>query len=206
MIIVLDFGSQYSHLIVRRIRELGVYAELVPHNLPLDKLKNAKGIVLSGGPQNLSGKSALRVNRAIFNLGIPILGICYGLQLIADELGGKVKSARHREYGPTEVTLAKTTGIFAGLSKKQMTWMSHGDQVVRLPQGFVQTAYSKNCANVAIADLKKKIYGLQFHPEVVHTKNGTKIPSKLSMSWSVVIPIRWFCLSSPKIARGDSSR
>ena len=191
MINVLDFGSQYSHLIVRRIRELGVHAELVPHNTPLAQLKKSDGIILSGGPQNLSDKSALRVNRAIFNLGVPILGICYGLQLIAYELGGMVRASGKREYGPTDVTLTKTTGIFAGLAPAQKTWMSHGDQVVRLPKGFIQTAKSKNCLNVAIAHQSKAIYGIQFHPEVAHTTNGQKILrkfvsiTKAKKSWSM---------------------
>ncbi|PIR96773.1 MAG: glutamine-hydrolyzing GMP synthase [Candidatus Doudnabacteria bacterium CG10_big_fil_rev_8_21_14_0_10_41_10] len=191
MIYVLDYGSQYSHLIVRRIRELGVYAELVPCNISLEKLKQADGIILSGGPQNLSEKSALRIDKRVFNLGIPILGICYGQQLIAFELGGKVKAARHREYGPTEVTI-KPKGIFSGMTKKQITWMSHGDQVTKLPKGFVQLGYSKNCANVAIADEKRKIYGLQFHPEVIHTLNGIKILksflqiTKSKRNWSMV--------------------
>ncbi len=175
IIFVLDFGSQYSHLIVRRIRELGVIAELVQCNYPLDKLAQAKGIVLSGGPQNLSVKGALHVSKAVFDLGVPILGICYGLQLIAHELGGKVKHARKREYGPTCVRIRKSSGLFQNVQGSQMTWMSHGDQVVKLPKGFTILASSANCPNVAIAHQKKKIFGLQFHPEVSHTISGKKI-------------------------------
>lgn len=175
MIFVLDYGSQYSHLIVRRIRELGVYAELVPHNHPLKKLRQAAGIVLSGGPQNLSEKNALRVDKRVFALGRPILGICYGLQLTAYELGGQVVAGKKREYGPTEIVLTKKSPLFEGLSKKQMTWMSHGDQVNKLPKGFTAIATSQNCAIAAAADEKRKIYGLQFHPEVLHTLNGKKI-------------------------------
>lgn len=175
MIYVLDFGSQYSHLITRRIRELGVYAELVAPDIKLGKLKTAEGIVLSGGPQNLSDSDALRVDRKIYSLGIPILGICYGMQLTAFELAGKVKAGKKREYGPTEIKITKPTPIFQGLTSNQMTWMSHGDQVVKLPKGFAKIAGSQNCPIAAMADEKNKIYGLQFHPEVVHTPNGKKI-------------------------------
>lgn len=175
MIYVLDYGSQYSHLITRRIRELGVFAELVPHNFPLAKLQKAAGIILSGGPQNLSEKSALRIDKKVFSLGVPILGICYGMQLIAYELGGRVKAGKKREYGPTEIAIKKPSKLFSGLSKKQDTWMSHGDQVVKLPRDFVGLASSENCRFAAMADEKRKIYGLQFHPEVIHTRGGTTI-------------------------------
>ena len=191
VIYVLDFGSQYSHLITRRIRELGVFAELVPPDISLAKLKESKGIIFSGGPQNLSDSNALRVNKKIYILGIPILGICYGMQLTAFELGGKVKAGAHREYGSTEVNIKKTTGIFRGLSAKQMTWMSHGDQVVKMPKGFIKTAGSHNCPIAGMENQLKRIYCLQFHPEVVHTKNGTKILRnfikicKVKKTWSM---------------------
>src|SRR3989344_1895863 len=175
MIYVLDYGSQYSHLITRRIRELGVFTELVPHDTPIAKLKTADGIILSGGPQNLSEKSALRIDKAVFSLGIPILGICYGMQLTAFMLGGKVQAGKKREYGPAEVKITKHSPLFAGLPKRQMTWMSHGDQVTRLRKGFAATAASDNCRYAAMADVRRKIYCLQFHPEVVHTPNGMKM-------------------------------
>ena len=175
MIYVLDFGSQYSHLITRRIRELGVYAELVRHTTSLDKLKRAGGIILSGGPQNLSDSTALRIDKAVFELGIPVLGICYGMQLTAYELGGKVKTGKKREYGPMEIEITKQNPLFKGLKNRELTWMSHGDQVVKLPRGFSGAASSVNCRYAAMADVKHKIYGLQFHPEVIHTKNGKKI-------------------------------
>lgn len=175
IIYVLDFGSQYSHLITRRIRELGVYAELVPHNFSLPKLADGRGIILSGGPQNLSEKGTLRLNRAIFDLGRPILGICYGMQLLAFELGGRVKAGKKREYGPTEVRINKKAKLFSRLNNRELTWMSHGDQVTRLPRGFAATATSINCRYAAMADEKKQIYGLQFHPEVSHTPHGLKI-------------------------------
>ncbi len=173
-IYVLDFGSQYSHLITRRIRELGVYSELVSPNISLQKLKDARGIILSGGPQNLSDSHALRVDKKIYSLGVPILGICYGMQLTAFELGGKVKAGKHREYGPTEIKISKHP-LFAGLKVDQMTWMSHGDQVIKMPKDFTKIAVSSNCPISAMANNAKKIYGLQFHPEVVHTPNGIKI-------------------------------
>lgn len=174
LIYVLDFGSQYSHLITRRIREKGVMAELVAPDLPLEKLKNARGIILSGGPQNLSESSALKVNKKVFDLGIPILGICYGMQLVAFMLGGKVKAGKAREYGKTQVEV-KRGRLLAGLTKNQTTWMSHGDQVVKLPEGFIKTATSVNCPIAGMENSGKKIYCLQFHPEVVHTPNGKKI-------------------------------
>lgn len=175
IIYVLDFGSQYSHLIVRRIRELGVLAELVGPNFSLSKLAEAKGIILSGGPQNLSEKSALRVDKRVFDLGIPVLGICYGMQLTAFMLGGKVSAGKKSEYGPAQITISESARIFAGLKKTQDTWMSHGDSVTRLPKGFMKIASSLNCPIAAIANETKKIYGLQFHPEVVQTKNGSRI-------------------------------
>ncbi len=175
MIFVLDFGSQYSHLITRRIRELGVNAELVPPNIKLEKLKSAEGIILSGGPQNLSDSDALRVDKQIFALGIPILGICYGMQLTAFELGGRVRAGKKREYGSTEVQITGSSSLFRNLAPRQITWMSHGDQVVKLPAGYTKIAGSQNCPVSAMANESKKIYGLQFHPEVVHTRNGKKI-------------------------------
>src|SRR3990167_11231331 len=175
MIFVLDFGSQYSHLITRRIREAGVLAELVSPDFPIEKLAQSKGIILSGGPQNLSDKSALRANKKIFYLGVPILGICYGMQLTAFMLGGKVKAGKKREYGPAQITIIKSSKIFAGLKKTQDTWMSHGDSVIKLPKGFMKIASSNNCLIASMSDEKRKIYGLQFHPEVLHTTNGHKI-------------------------------
>src|SRR3989344_6725583 len=175
IIYVLDFGSQYSHLITRRIREAGILAELVSPDFPVEKLKEAKGIIFSGGPQNLSEKSALLVDRRVFNLKIPILGICYGMQLTAFMLGGKVRAGKASEYGSTEIIIKRKGKILAGLSKKQMTWMSHGDQVVKLPKGFINIAGSKNCPIAGMENMQKKIYCLQFHPEVKHTTNGDKI-------------------------------
>lgn len=175
VIYVLDFGSQYSHLITKRIREAGVFAELVSPDFSLAKLAQSKGIILSGGPQNLSEKNALRVDKRLFNLGIPILGICYGMQLTAFMLGGKVKAGRTSEYGSTKIIIKKSSKILKGLSKKQIVWMSHGDQVTKLPKSFVNIVNSKNCSIAGMENTKKNIYCLQFHPEVKHTVNGKTI-------------------------------
>ncbi len=174
VIAVLDFGSQYSHLIVRRIRELGVYAELLSPETPAEKLFSYAGIILSGGPQNLSDSDALKADPHIFTLGLPILGICYGMQLIAHQLGGKVKAGTKREYGSTKITLSKSS-LFTGLKPEQTVWMSHGDQVTKIPKGFNITGKSNACKITAIEDTKRRIYGIKFHPEVKHTPNGMQI-------------------------------
>jgi GMP synthase (glutamine-hydrolysing) len=174
IIYVLDFGSQYSHLITRRVRELGVYSELVSPDISLEKLKQAKGVILSGGPQNLSESSALKVNKKVYDLGVPILGICYGMQLTAYMLGGKVTAGKHREYGKADIRVMGGK-ILSGTPKNQTTWMSHGDQVTKMPPGFVKTASSVNTAIAGMEDASRKIFCLQFHPEVKHTVNGEKI-------------------------------
>lgn len=173
-IAVLDFGSQYSHLIVRRIRELGVYAELLSPEISAEKLQDYAAIVLSGGPQNLSESTALKADPRVYTLGLPVLGVCYGMQLMAHQLGGKVKAGTKREYGPTEITVSKSK-LFASLRPKQATWMSHGDQVTRVPKGFTITAKSDICPIAGMEDAKRNIYGIQFHPEVKHTENGMKV-------------------------------
>ncbi len=174
-IAVLDFGSQYSHLIVRRIRELGVYAELLSPETSAVTLALYAGLVLSGGPQNLSDSNALKTDPRIFTLGLPVLGICYGLQLIAHQLGGKVQAKRAREYGPVRVAPSLTSPLFKGLSKSELTWMSHGDQVTKIPKGFKVIGKSEACPIAAIEDAKRRIYGIQFHPEVKHTEHGMRV-------------------------------
>lgn len=174
-IAVLDFGSQYSHLIVRRIRELGVHAELLSPFTSASELSSYKGIVFSGGPQNLSDSDALVADPGIYELPVPILGICYGLQLMAHQLGGTVEAGEHREYGPTDVTITHTDGLFKGLNDSERTWMSHGDQVVSVPEGFVVTASSPTTEVVAMENRTRNCFGIQFHPEVVHTKNGMQV-------------------------------
>ncbi len=180
-IIVLDFGSQYSQLIARRVRELGVYCLLFPYTLPLTEIKKLKpkGIILSGGPETVLVENAPTVPLEIFDLGIPVLGICYGMQLMAVRLGGRVTAGKQREFGYTEVKLLASSGLFEGISETSTldVWMSHGDHVAELPAHFVPIASTDNVEIVAMADEKRKFYGLQFHPEVTHTKQGIQILS-----------------------------
>ncbi len=176
-ILVLDFGGQYKELIARRIRECNVYSLIKPGNMPVEEIKAMApiGIIFTGGPNSVYEKDSPRCNPELFSLGIPILGICYGLQLMCYTLKGEVKPAARREYGTIDVTVDTTSPLFQGLDSKQPTLMSHTDQVVSLPEGFISIAHSANCPNAAISDTKRKLYGVQFHPEVEHTKNGTQI-------------------------------
>ena len=177
-IIVLDFGSQYNQLITRRIRDFGIYSELLPHDLSIDKIKemNPKGIIFSGGPNSVYDEGALKVDPEIFKLGIPILGICYGMQLMSHDLGGKVEPADNKEYGRANTTVEDPdSALFKGLPSKQYVWMSHGDLVTRAPKGFEVTASSKNCPIAAIANPDKKFYGIQFHAEVRNSEYGLDI-------------------------------
>jgi GMP synthase (glutamine-hydrolysing) len=176
-ILILDFGSQYTQLIARRIRECQVYSEIHPYNIPLKRIRSLspKGIILSGGPASVYEKKAPLCDPAIVRLGIPVLGICYGMQLIAQLLGGEVTRSDKREYGKAKLTLSKGGGLFRGLGRKGsqlVVWMSHGDCVKALPPGFHAIAHSRNTPYAAIEEPKKRIYGLQFHPEVVHTQRG----------------------------------
>lgn len=177
VILILDFGGQYTQLIARRIREANVFCEIVPFNIKSDeiKAKNPKGIVLSGGPSSVYTKNAPICDNAIFNLGYPILGICYGAQLMTKSLGGKVISAPVREYGKTEVILNNNTPLFKGIEKETMCWMSHTDQIELPPADFKVIASTANCPIAAIADIDRKLYSVQFHPEVIHTPKGNEI-------------------------------
>ena len=177
-VIVLDFGGQYNQLIARRVRECNVYCEVKPYTTPLSDIKarNPIGIIFTGGPNSVYEETSPHVDPAIFELGIPILGICYGCQLIAHNLGGKVvpaSSATAREYGKTETFFDTSCTLFKGLPAQGISWMSHGDYMEKVPEGFALTAHSDGCPNVAIADEVRKFYGVQFHPEVNHTENGT---------------------------------
>jgi GMP synthase (glutamine-hydrolysing) len=176
-LLVLDFGSQYTQLIARRVRELGVYSEIHPFNYSIDKIKDQcpVGIILSGGPSSVYEKDAPKPDPKIFDLDIPILGICYGLQLFADRMRGKVNSAAHREYGKAELFIDDHNDLFAGLDTSTSVWMSHGDALSQLPEGFEPIAHSRNAPICAIRHLEKKMFGVQFHPEVVHTPEGKKI-------------------------------
>lgn len=175
MIAVLDFGSQYTHLIARRIRQLGVRAEIFPPATSLKKIKNLSGAIFSGGPASVYDKASLTTSISNLNLPVPILGVCYGHQLISKLLGGKVTPGKTREYGREEVKIVRESPLFQGLPKNQKVWLSHGDQVTRLPKGFKAVASSKHCRAAAYEAPKRRIFGLQFHPEVVHTENGQKI-------------------------------
>jgi len=173
-IAILDFGSQYSHLISRRVRELGVYAEIFTPDVSLDALKGRKGIILSGGPRSVYEEGSPQVDPKIFGLGIPILGVCYGHQLFAYNLGGKVLSGKTKEYGFTELAL-EDSKLFKGLQRKEVVWMSHGDYVDQAPPGFRITATSEGCPITGMSDESRDFYGIQFHPEVTHTKCGMTV-------------------------------
>lgn len=178
-ILIIDFGSQYTQLITRRIREYNVYSEVHPHTVSIDFIKQFKpaGIILSGGPMSVYDEDSPRIDNSIFSLNIPVLGICYGLQYICNEFGGKVKSAEHREYGKAEVEVTVKDNLLEDIEEKSIVWMSHGDHLSVLPEGYVVTAKSANSPICAISNEEKKIYGVQFHPEVVHTVEGGKILS-----------------------------
>ena len=177
-IIVLDFGSQYNQLITRRIRDFGIYSELLPHDLSIDKIKEMapKGIIFSGGPNSVYDEGALKVDPKIFELGIPILGFCYGMQLMSYDLGGNVEKADNSEYGRADIEVTDPNAVlFEGLPDKQYVWMSHGDLVTKAPEGFKVTASSKNCPISSIANDEKKFYGIQFHAEVRNYEYGLDI-------------------------------
>jgi GMP synthase (glutamine-hydrolysing) len=170
-ILILDFGSQYSQLIARRVREIGVYCELYPFSISLDKIQalKPKGIILSGGPQTVVLKDTPRVAPGLFELGIPVLGICYGMQTMASQLGGVVEKALKREFGYAKVDLIQNIPMFSGIGA---VWMSHGDKVTKVPPGFEVIGKTDNTPIAVIADESRNFYGVQFHPEVTHTENG----------------------------------
>src|SRR5438552_14731361 len=176
-VFVLDFGSQYAQLIARRVRELNVYSELIPHDTPWAEIarRNPKAIILSGGPASVYDEGAPRADPAIWSGKVPVLGICYGLQLMAHDLGGDVAPATHREYGPASVTITSEDGLFRGIDREQPVWMSHGDSIVRPPDGFHPTAQTDSTPFAGLADPERRLYGIQFHPEVVHTPRGREI-------------------------------
>ncbi len=176
-ILVLDFGSQYTQLIARKLRESGVYTEVVPYRETLEDIKARKpqGIILSGGPASVYAEDAYHPDEGIWNLGLPILGICYGMQLITQHFGGEVIAADHHEYGKAKLHIESDTGIFSGMTDNEIVWMSHGDKAERLPEGFEIIGSSENSPYAAIADTLRKVYAFQFHPEVHHSVEGTKM-------------------------------
>jgi GMP synthase (glutamine-hydrolysing) len=176
-VVVLDFGSQFAQLITRRVRELNVYSELLPHDTPFEEIerRGAKAVILSGGPDSVYDANAPKPDPRIWTGGIPVLGICYGAQLMAIELGGDVLPATRREYGPATVSLVSEDGLFSGLETEQPVWMSHGDSITRLPDGFVETARTPSTPFAGLVDRARRLYGIQFHPEVVHTPRGRDV-------------------------------
>ncbi|HOU84990.1 MAG TPA: glutamine-hydrolyzing GMP synthase [Spirochaetota bacterium] len=176
-VLILDFGSQYTQLIARKVREQKVYAEIVPFNYPVEKIKNEKpsAIILSGGPSSTYDKGAPFVSNEIFNLNVPVLGICYGLYMIVNGFAGKSSSSNKKEYGRADITIKKESPLFKGLSERETVWMSHGDKVTEIPSGFEIVAESENTPVAAIQNKEKNIYGIQFHPEVFHSVHGKEV-------------------------------
>src|SRR3990170_4064362 len=176
-VVILDFGSQFAQLIARRVRELNVYSELLPHDTSMAELerRGTKAVILSGGPSSVYDADAPRADPALWSGRIPVLGICYGLQLMAHELGGEVVPSSKREYGPATVSLTDADGLFAGIEREQPVWMSHGDSILRPPEGFRSTAQTDSTPYAGLADPARNLYGIQFHPEVVHTPVGRDV-------------------------------
>ncbi|MFQ5995493.1 MAG: glutamine-hydrolyzing GMP synthase [Acidiferrobacterales bacterium] len=184
-ILILDFGGQYTQLIARRVREAGVYCELHPHDIPVDEIRTfaPRGIIFSGGPESVTGSETPRASPVIFELNVPILGICYGMQLLAAEFGGAVDTSAHREFGHAQVRVRGRSRLLSGIADKTDNdeqvlldvWMSHGDRVARMPPGFEVVASTDNAPLAAISDERRGLYGVQFHPEVTHTKQGQAI-------------------------------
>ena len=177
VVLVVDFGAQYSQLIARRVRECGVYCEIIPYNYTLDqiKAKNPKAIILSGGPNSVYAENTPSVDAGVFAMGIPVLGICYGDQFMTKALGGSVAHAGSGEYGKTAVVLDNETRLFSGLEKNNVCWMSHQDYAEKAPEGFTVIAHTDECPIAAMQNEDKKLYGVQFHPEVMHTPFGKQM-------------------------------
>ena len=177
MILIIDFGSQYNQLIARRVREHHVYCQIEPPDIPLDQIRTLQpeGIILSGGPASIYEKGSPKVDPGIFELGIPVLGICYGMQYMVNILGGAVAGSNKREYGFAALTVKDGGGIFRGIEKETTCWMSHGDSIQALPAGFQATAVTDNTPVAAAENREKRFYGFQFHPEVVHTREGMRM-------------------------------
>ena len=181
-VLIIDFGSQVTQLIARRVREAGVYCEIHPFQraeAAFAKLK-PRAVVLSGGPASVTERDSPRAPEGVFKAGIPLLGICYGQQTMAEQLGGKVESGHHREFGRAMVTVETNSPLFDGVwsqNERHQVWMSHGDRVTRLPSGFKVIATSENAPYAAVADEARRFYAVQFHPEVVHTPDGAKLLS-----------------------------
>jgi GMP synthase (glutamine-hydrolysing) len=194
LVLVIDFGGQYNQLIARRVRENNVYCEIVPYTCPIEKIKEMKpsGIIFTGGPSSVHDEGAPRIDKKLFELNIPVLGICYGHQLIAYLLDGNVTSPQNREYGKTNITIDNENKLFNNIEKNESCWMSHTDLISKAPEGFNVIAYTNTCPVAAMENLERKIYGVQFHPEVEHTPFGKQLLSnflfnicKLKGDWSM---------------------
>lgn len=177
LVLVVDFGGQYNQLVARRVRECNVYCEIYSYRNAIEKIKekNPKGIILTGGPNSVYEEGAPTCGRELFELGIPVLGLCYGAQLMAHVMGGEVKRADNREYGKTDIRLDSSSVLFEGIEEDNTCWMSHFDYISRLPEGFKSIAHTDNCPVGAMSNDAQKLYGIQFHPEVLHTPDGTKM-------------------------------
>lgn len=176
-VLILDFGGQYSQLIARRVRDLNVYCEIKSYKTTAEQISAAgyKGIIFSGGPDTVYDENAPKCDQKIFELGIPVLGICYGAQLMAYSLGGSVDSSKVREYGKTKVSFQPGSALFSGLEQQSICWMSHTIYIAKVPDGFQVTATSETCPTAAMENAEKKLYALQFHPEVEHTAYGNQM-------------------------------
>jgi GMP synthase (glutamine-hydrolysing) len=174
IVTILDFGSQYTQLIARKVRELGVYCEILPFNAGMEKIRAMRpvGIILSGGPSSVTDADAPRCDPGVFDLDVPILGICYGIQLIAKLHQGEVQRSDKREYGRSHLYLDSADGLLEGMADGDIAWMSHGDSIIAMPPGFMALAHSENSPYAAIRNAQGTIYGVQFHPEVHHTPKG----------------------------------
>ena len=177
LVVVIDFGGQYNQLVARRVRECNVYCEIYSYRTPIEKIRemNPKGIILTGGPNSCYEADSPTYTRELFELGIPVLGLCYGMQLMQHILGGKVERAEVQEYGKTPITVNPASPLFADVQAETVCWMSHFDYVSRLADGFEEIAHTKDCPYGAVADTNRNLYGIQFHPEVLHTPEGTKM-------------------------------
>ncbi len=189
-VIILDFGSQYTQLIARRVREQKVYCEILPFNtdLKIIKERDPGAIILSGGPSSVYEKGAPRISKRILDMGVPVLGICYGLQLIADLCGMKVLEATEREYGHAEIEILDRSGLLEGIKDHSNVWMSHGDKISQYPEEFKVTGKTKNSEIAVIESIEKKIFGVQFHPEVIHSKEGKKVFSNFLFKIARLVP------------------